>query len=176
MQRFLFVLLHCLDAECFYPGSSLVSKEIYLSYPRSAKSIAVNPVNFFQEAIKIRTSAHSAPKFKPSTLSLSCSNNVSPEDYFLEQENYTDEEVEALVAKTERLWAEAYDARKLADDLSDQVEKLAGETENKVPINLSCTLYFGVIRPKDNKCGSRDCETISKKAATDGLCPNRIVP
>jgi hypothetical protein len=135
---FMFISLHCHDAECFYPGSSLVSKGLYLyqSYIPRAKSIAVKPV---QHATIFGRSVHFTSTFKQSAFILSCSNTIDAEDHLSEQETYTDEEIEELVAKTEQLWAEAYDARKLADELSDQVEKLAGEIENKVTINFFCS-------------------------------------
>jgi vacuolar-type H+-ATPase subunit H len=61
-------------------------------------------------------------------------NPHSPEssEAFPEKENYTDEEVEELVTKAEKLWEKALAARKLAEDLSEQADKLADEIESKV--------------------------------------------
>jgi hypothetical protein len=61
-------------------------------------------------------------------------NSHSPEssEAFPEKENYTDEEVEELVTKAEKLWEKALAARKLAEDLSEQADKLADEIESKV--------------------------------------------
>ncbi len=129
---FILVLLHSHEAECFYPGICLVSKFINQCNYRPATSIPVKPVHLIQHATNILNSVHVGSNFGYSPSSLSCSKTVNEGDYFLEQENYTDEEVEELVAMTERLWAEAYDARKLADELSDRVEKLAVDIENKV--------------------------------------------
>jgi hypothetical protein len=120
------------DSECFHAGGSLFSKGITQLKPLLSNEISVNPVPYIQHATKLRVSSLFALNFQQSPLILHCSKTVNADDVFLDQESYTDEEIEELVAKTELLWAEAYDARKLADELSDQVEKLAAEIENKV--------------------------------------------
>jgi hypothetical protein len=135
---FILVCLHFHEAECFYPGICLVSKFIYQCNHRPATSIPVKPAHLIQHATNILNSVHVG--YSPS--SLSCSKTVNEGDIFLEQESYTDEEVEELVAMTERLWEEAYDARTLADELSDRVEKLAVDIENKVVVDISFKFLF----------------------------------
>ena len=60
----------------------------------------------------------------------SAQNDIS--DDFRESDLFKEEDIEVLVSKAEHLWAEALEARKLAEYFSEEVEKMAEEIETKV--------------------------------------------
>lgn len=71
------------------------------------------------------------PVFKVNGLQMDA-DNQEPSEKFPEKESYSEQEVEELVTKAEKLWEKALEARKLAEDLSVQAENLADEIESKV--------------------------------------------